>query len=711
MNYGRYFEFDFESSKLDAGVAVFNYRWLQDRPQDKVADKHSPRYPIYLTFTSDSIVFNLHYREDGNYNKTGKAVHYHNPIIELVLSPNMEIADGLTESLNETYLSEFPVKGNKYLRKMIFDAYEKDTCEKDKYNTDDNYSSLEFYDVETKEKYEDVEAQKDYEKESTHFLRKVILDFLFDFEFTGVFKNLAFYNEVSIKLKENFLFSALSNKLRYYYLRMRLIRDEVIDIINDNSKGDSNYKEDEQLQFLFQRYELAEHEWVESILQPKAMKAFHESPWFNECHEELEQVYSVCRLKKLRKQDEKKKAEIEEINKAESFCTQVRNVMKEDSYGDKITEDQKKEINPLIEKLEKKLKTRNLDEILPAKENLEKVFRPIITKILKKANPRILLLNQNGISQNNAFGLTVSNLLGLIHKKQSPKSKKKEVDSFDVFGRAVYSHYETARIATKWEVEHFRLWGVIKVWCGDKKTIGFSMCALILALAILLVINHWINNNGENLMNSGWKFIVLTAVGVVLLVTFRWLMRKMRRSTWGLAIPTLLMPRLLAAIVAAWFTMCMSEEVFLKLSLPDFNWSAAFIVFAITIAFIIYESYMVNPFDSKWHHIISSLFIFILAYAYAFATGTLIYDYFGQNFLSVYMDELRIQGIEYQLQRPLEGNFNLYIHGKELLEKADNIMCYKIRYRFIAQISFFATFIGIFLQLMLQGVSITKSSE
>ena len=401
---------------------------------------------------------------------------------------------------------------------------------------------------------------------------------------------------------------------------MQLIKEETDDVIiySDGSK------KDEQLQFLFQRYELAEHEWVESILQPKAMKAFHESPWFNECHEELEQVYSVCRLPKLCKQDKK-----------------------------------------------------------------------------------------------NAFGLTVNDLLKKIHKKQSQKSKARKEDSFDVFDRAVKSHHETARMATKWEVEHFRLWGVIRIWCGDKTTIWLSMCALLLALAILWEINHGINSfnnywaknincNGENLINSGWKFIIITAIGGALLVTFRWLMCKKRRSTWGIAIPSLLMPRLLAAIVAAWFTMCMSEEVFLKLSQPDFNWSAAIIVFAITIAFILYESYMVNPFDdNKWHHVASSICIFLLAYAYAYATGTLIYDYFGQNFLSVYMEELKFQGIEYQLQSPPEGSCYLYLHGKELIEKADSIMRY--RYLFIAQISFFATFIGIFLQLMLQGVSITKS--
>ena len=76
---------------------------------------------------------------------------------------------------------------------------------------------------------------------------------------------------------------------------------------------------------------------------------------------------------------------IEEINQAESFCFQVKNSPKEDSYGDKMTEDQKNELNPLVEALEEKIKTRNVEEIKAAKEALEKVFQPIITKIYEEA--------------------------------------------------------------------------------------------------------------------------------------------------------------------------------------------------------------------------------------------------------------------------------------------------------------------------------------
>lgn len=99
--------------------------------------------------------------------------------------------------------------------------------------------------------------------------------------------------------------------------------------------------------------------------------------------EEIDRIKADA--EKFKAEDEKKKKEIEEINQAESFCFQVKNSLKEDSYGDKMTEDQKNELNPLVEALEEKIKTRNVEEIKAAKEALEKVFQPIITKIYEEA--------------------------------------------------------------------------------------------------------------------------------------------------------------------------------------------------------------------------------------------------------------------------------------------------------------------------------------
>lgn len=104
---------------------------------------------------------------------------------------------------------------------------------------------------------------------------------------------------------------------------------------------------------------------------------------------------------KFKAEDEKKKTEIEEINKAEAFCYQVKNALKEDAYGDKLTEDQKNELNPLITALEEKISTRNVDEIKAAKDALEKVFQPIITKIYEDvAKSSQQNSDQNGGPQN-----------------------------------------------------------------------------------------------------------------------------------------------------------------------------------------------------------------------------------------------------------------------------------------------------------------------
>ncbi|MBQ3415850.1 MAG: molecular chaperone DnaK [Clostridia bacterium] len=99
--------------------------------------------------------------------------------------------------------------------------------------------------------------------------------------------------------------------------------------------------------------------------------------------EEIEKIKADA--EKFKAEDEKKMQEINELNQMETFAFSVKNTLDNEQFKDKITEDQRNEIKPLLDELEEKLKTRNLDEIRPAKENLEKVFQPIITKIYQEA--------------------------------------------------------------------------------------------------------------------------------------------------------------------------------------------------------------------------------------------------------------------------------------------------------------------------------------
>ena len=99
--------------------------------------------------------------------------------------------------------------------------------------------------------------------------------------------------------------------------------------------------------------------------------------------EEIEKIKADA--EKFKAEDEKKMKEIEELNQMESFAFQVKNTLDSEQFKEKITDEQRAEIKPLLDELEEKLKTRDLEQIRPAKENLEKTFQPIITKIYQEA--------------------------------------------------------------------------------------------------------------------------------------------------------------------------------------------------------------------------------------------------------------------------------------------------------------------------------------
>ena len=648
MNYGRFFEFDFESSYLQKGIAVFNYRWMK-RNDD--GEKKTPRYPVYLTFTPESFSFNLHHLqevkdEDGiiiGYN------HYHNTIIEIRLSPNVDVAKGLSESINNAYGAQFPLKAKNTtegdiktiddeLLKIIRESFKKQDC------TIDGYSQLACFEPETEEDY--VETTKNL---IPHLLRKIILDFLYDLEFTNVFKNIVFYDELASKLKENFLLSALMNKTRYYYYRTELNAKEVVDCLLRMGPNSDIERCDRELIFHFEQYCKSETEWVNSILDLRAMSVFHESPWFDEAYEELEQVYFAQPSGKWKRDD------------AHSRWT------------------------------------------IPPVPQVGKV-KPVGVGS-NKTDTRVRYLKRIS-GDKDPFKLSVSNLLNLV-RKRSPQLWK--VDDKTSFGRAVNMHSETAKKAAAWEVGHFHFVGLWKLWFGDVSTFVWSaLCILpILIPAIVVGILSFANKQycyycgvsrnefGYNCIASNipqdWNFVVILSVLFVLFLMMSWVMRLHFRSTWGEGGMALLMPRLLAAVTTAWFTITMSVDAIQVFTprLDHYRWPAIVILALITLVFEMYEARLKNPYD-KWHVCLtSSIVVYAIAFAYSILVGCLSFEFFGPSTI----DETIIRPL---LEKPERSDVDLL-----------KMNLYPVK--FIVQFSFFATFIGIFLQLMLQGKSVTDS--
>jgi hypothetical protein len=243
MNYGRFFRLNTHKSDLSRGIAIFDYIWLKD--DDAHHSEKTPEYPVYVVFTKDCIEFKCHFYALA-LNKN-EEIHLHNNILSLPLSANLEVKDGLTNALTEGYNTAFPSIDNKYLCLLLIqtiashpvcmedDEHKKDKDQKNRYldsqQEASTYFDLIIFKIPNEASFKEIkdnnkkEAEEIYEKLKAEkkiinwFIRKLILDFLFDLEHTKVFQNSPFYEYTSVKLKENFFFNALSNKAKYYYYR------------------------------------------------------------------------------------------------------------------------------------------------------------------------------------------------------------------------------------------------------------------------------------------------------------------------------------------------------------------------------------------------------------------------------------------------------------------------------------------------------------
>lgn len=85
---------------------------------------------------------------------------------------------------------------------------------------------------------------------------------------------------------------------------------------------------------------------------------------------------------RFKDEDEKKRKELEKINQAQSYLNGVESALKDESMSSSFSDDEKSTIKEKVETLNKALDNReNIEDIDKAKEDLEKTFTPIITRI------------------------------------------------------------------------------------------------------------------------------------------------------------------------------------------------------------------------------------------------------------------------------------------------------------------------------------------
>jgi hypothetical protein len=344
LNYGKFFRLNNKKSDLSKGIAVFDYIWLcDDRSNNDLSE-----FPVYVTLSKDSIDFHAHYYDEKKPEK-----HLHNTILSLPLSTNLDIKDGLTGALVEGFKTNFPKydgEGSNYLWKLHWKAFWKNK----KWNDSDiSYFTLNKFVIDNEKMWKElivemetfndessyISNRKENAKRETdpekirRFIRKLILDFMFDLEQTKVFQTSPHYEHISVKLKENYFFSALAAKANFYYWReiVNMEAKSITQKLDEIKKAilalypydGHNYtnqaieeklkekKESErqlsELKVYAEYYLKAKMQWEKAIRNSKAEENFngYEDQWFDDPEIEMNNVRGYSKANKAIRQIDK----------------------------------------------------------------------------------------------------------------------------------------------------------------------------------------------------------------------------------------------------------------------------------------------------------------------------------------------------------------------------------------------------------------------
>jgi len=89
-----------------------------------------------------------------------------------------------------------------------------------------------------------------------------------------------------------------------------------------------------------------------------------------------------------KEEDNKKKAEMDKLNAAEGYIYNVEKSLNDENLKDKFTDDERKHLEDLVAKGKEAIDSKNNDSVYAAKDELQKVYDPIITKIYQANAPK-----------------------------------------------------------------------------------------------------------------------------------------------------------------------------------------------------------------------------------------------------------------------------------------------------------------------------------
>ncbi len=265
MYHGHYFKLDIATARVERGSVVFRYR-----PDGKTDSS------VYVSFTGNEIAF----QSIGD-NSHGNALILRIAVDDATprLFSNMEI-DAIHGNIRRAATAPEELSGLSYYSTFYF---AKESAAETKYRSYWKKSSVSFH-------FHGSPAIPD-----PLSVRKLLLDFLFDWQETGIFQVSPHFNELSEAFHRCYFFRCLLAKARYWY--HRAVAEEALRRKGKTTDAVRRGASADKARFYEEMVFHAEASWTHCIRDIRSDAAFHEElyDWFDEPEMEMRRVYAYHR--------------------------------------------------------------------------------------------------------------------------------------------------------------------------------------------------------------------------------------------------------------------------------------------------------------------------------------------------------------------------------------------------------------------------------
>lgn len=765
MNYGKYFRLNHNLSRVENGIAIYDYIDMPAYFGPSGDNPMSPKYPISITIASNTVCFKLHYSSykientdddneypkytyeiediyfnDKSYAKTSdkvKVAHMEEIIFELPFTNDS--TNELSSILKEIYFTKFPMKegktsyGGRFLEQIIKKRYtnedhnnniiEADLYKKMKVVTDrtPSYSNLWLMDVSKNGEIHLLEENPDqpnlHDNNVVAFLRKLLLDFMFDLKHSDVFQNSGNYQLMFSGLMSDFYFSALMHKCEFYYYRM---------LIDEIEKNNNTFKKENRILNLYvDELSKAESLWIQDIINPlsdryfeyvnprslidklkkefRRNKFYSHTSWFAEPEEEMRRICftmkdrdnnpHVCNTDTLIQYyhaHKKDGACIEEIiNSRDKNRKSISQwFLRRYDFTDMVHFHLIKNANEVFVVLS--LLLLSYIFLYPtAPEQLKKLLEK------EEPFPHISIPNINFCTLILLTGCFIAICFVLKESHLFDKIKRKWYNPDSIY---------VARIIIN--SKRFLVW------------IGIALYTLFLAILRILDL-HW--------------YIWLVAC-IPLILIIKPLVSNLH----------LFYPRLVASITTAWLTLAAGNDLYGAFFDSIVSQTMTTCLVLIVFMFVLYEINRIIPSETTFNKLYRGFELTIISYLISLIIGALVINFTGERILErsgileSYYDNYitesntkKVENIEFQMLHSLSDTVVKSFKDKERVEHLQQIRIHKtgssgteedypiaieigkgysffILRDFWIQFSFVAMFVGIFIQMIFEEKRITE---